>query len=341
MTKVDFLSLPKKSQDVIRGISLKFHEKVENVMQIYQSYYNSKAFKERFSNTSEGVMERHEWALQFVIDNYKAKTPPDIRNLIFFGKSPINAFSIDDIHIRLWAVDTQTEEILLLRGDYDAIKSGDIEQIIFFVEYESVILEPDIRLDFQLKQDNFPMMTTNFVINKQRFFQKMGIKRLQMENLQIKSNFSFKDDKGYYDFTDIRCIPGCTFTKGIIIPRSIGDFKYKLGQIFITDNSTDGFTTDDGLTIPPYFMCWVHPDYVYPENTVANAYGIIRLNKEEDVTFDLIYVDVLVEGIEKDDDKKREVFKGKSQTKDKKAVKQRKKVKKKKIKSARLDILLE
>jgi len=342
VTKNNFLSLPKKSQDVIKGISLKFHEKVENIVLFYQSYYNSKIFKERFSNTPEGVIERHNWALEFVIDSYKAKSPPDIRNLIFFGKSPINAFSVDDIHIKFWVVDTQTKEILLVKKCRGEIESEDVDQIIFFIEYDSVMLEPDTKLDFQMKRNNFPMMTTNYVlIGRQQFFQKLGIKRIQMKNLRTESAFSLKNDNGYYDLTDIRCIPECTFTRSASISKSISGFEYELGQIFITDGSTDEYTTDDGLTIPSNFMCWVHPDYIYPKNTIADIYGVIRLNKKGEVVMDVVYVDVRVEGIEKDDNRKMEIVTGKRQIENNKYVERRKKVKKGKNKAVRLNTLLE
>lgn len=222
------------------------------------------------------------------------------RTLIPIGKGPISVFKGQSLTAKIWVLDMTEKQISILKLTEGVLRSGLLEKLQLFAEYPNVRIASAYHGYLKLDESSnpFPDPEPLFFLPYQ-IFEKIKIPVVKMSEMHDPKKMSVIRN-GYYQSWDIRCIKNCVIRFIKLHERNIGrsGFKYQIGNISITDGSTNGYVTEHGIVIPSNFFCWMHPDFVYPVNSIGDAYGVLKIKGKSVVVLDLCYFDVIMEAPE-------------------------------------------
>jgi len=294
--------IPDESKKILDWIIQKFNLREKKVLDYYWSKYNDPQLAKIYKNDPAGQALKHEWARRMTRSEFESRTPTEEKNVFFFGKGSI---SFIPPSCRLWVYDLNAKERACITLSYDVIATGFLEELVLFQNYKGIELAPGgtegwMRLDersLPLPEPE-PIMRKGSILTPSQIMAGLKVKKIRIADLNETKNWSRRTSSegkdGGYIYSDIRCIPNVLIAASGVKDHEYKGFKWRSGWMRFTDHSTEGFTLDNGVTVPAYITAFCPEEAVEPQGSIGDIYGTVRVNKKKQLAFDFAYFDSIL-----------------------------------------------
>jgi len=292
--------VPEESKRILDWIINKFTLREKKVMAYYWGKYNDPQLGKLYKNDAAGQTAKHEWARRMTRSEFEGKTPTEEKNVFFFGKGSI---SFEPPSCRLWVYDVNSKQKSCITLKYDVIATGFLDEFVLFQNYKNIELVPGSSEGWMGLDDRSlplpdpePLMRKGAMLTPSDILTGLKIKKIRIADLNDLKNWSRRtsDGKGFV-YSDLRCIPNVLVTSSGVNDKEYKGFKYKSGYMRFTDHSVeDGFTLENGVSVPGYLTAFIPESAVVSEGSTGNIYGAIRFNKNKKLAFEFAYFDPIL-----------------------------------------------
>lgn len=291
------VKLPDATKKAIAEIVTEHQQESAKVEKYYLKIYSRKDVDPLFPTTSEGSAKRHVWATRLLKNEFASRQATEEKNILIFGRGPVNAFKDQQPSTRLWVFDynKKTKSVMTLNKRMLLAKIKDtlfLDTLTLFAKYPNVELvqQSDGWMNIDERAVPFPDPEP-LNSTPEEILTKLGIKAVTQDQLGDINNLSNRTSEGKWIYSDIKVIRNVQIAFGSVFEIDVDGIKFKKCSFGFNDDTTKGYTTDSGTEIPQIIRTYADGMFYNPKGSEGDVYGTIRLKQDKSLSFECCYFD--------------------------------------------------
>lgn len=286
------VKLPNTTKKEISDIVDEHQQDATKVEKYYLKIYSRKDVDPLFPTTTEGIARRHVWATRLLKNEFASRKATEEKNILIFGRGPVNAFKNQQPDCRLWVFDYNSKEKYVMTLNKRLLLAKALENITLFAKYNNIELIPQSDGWMGIDDRAFPFPDPEPMnATPEEIFNKLRVKSITQDQLGDINNLSKRTSEGKFIYSDIKVIRNIQIAFGSVFEVDVDGIKFNKCSFGFSDDTTKGYTTDGGTEIPQIIRTYADGIFYNPKGSEGDVYGTLRLKQDKSLSFECCYFD--------------------------------------------------